>query len=151
MSQYCEWGANKTDDYHGNGNRGHNWDGVGKPPQYYFDTLARTYAPRVVGKHVRMQFNSTTSYFELEYEVGSTDPDLATEIYVLAARYPDGPQVKATARKGAVRVVYNEKLQLVNIFAGEGLSTGDRVTVKISKDGKEGSLRDRTKSEVFYA
>ena len=98
-----------------------------------------------------MQFNSTTSYFELEYEVGSTDPDLATEIYVLAARYPDGPQVKATASKGAVRVVYNEKLQLVNIFAGEGLSTGDRVTVKISKDGKEGSLRDRTKSEVFYA
>ena len=111
---------------------GVDWPG-GNPPAYYHTDLARTYAPRVVGSYISMQFNSTTSAFELEYIVGSISTDIPTEIFVMPSRYPGGAVVSATATVGSVNVVYDGKSQWVKIFASSGLQVGAHVTIKISK------------------
>ena len=127
-SQYFEWGAPKT-------GHGRNWNGKDDPPAYYATHLARTYAPRVVGAHVKMHFNHTSSDFELQYDVGAVDDaDLPTEIFVWPGRYPGGAVVTASASAGgSVRVEYDGKGSWVKVFPASGLVVGARVTVKIAK------------------
>jgi endoglycosylceramidase len=128
VSQYYEWGAPKT-------GHGHDWpsDSPDTPPAYFTRDLARTYAPRVAGSHVKMQFNATSSSFELHYDVGTIDPGIATEIFVWPGRYPQGAVVLASASAGSVRVDYDGKARWVRIYPGDGLQIGVRVVVSISK------------------
>eukprot|EP00939_MAST-03C_sp_MAST-3C-sp1_P003020 g3020.t1 len=126
-SQYYEWGAPKT-------GHGVNWNGKDDPPPYYGAFLARTYAPRVAGAHRSMRFDTTTSEFELQYEVGSLRSDLSSDIFVYPGRYfPNGPNITASASSGAVRVEYDGNGSMVRIFPGEGMVMGAVVTVKISR------------------
>jgi len=125
VSQYYAWGAPKT-------GHGEDWPG-NNPPAYYTQELARTYAPKVVGSHVKMQFNATSSVFELQYDVGGIDPNIATEIFVWPPRYPGGAAVLASASQGNVRVVYDDDSSWVRIYAGKGLKVGARVTVNIAR------------------
>eukprot|EP00413_Alexandrium_margalefii_P045109 CAMPEP_0204603200 /NCGR_PEP_ID=MMETSP0661-20131031/57124_1 /ASSEMBLY_ACC=CAM_ASM_000606 /TAXON_ID=109239 /ORGANISM="Alexandrium margalefi, Strain AMGDE01CS-322" /LENGTH=540 /DNA_ID=CAMNT_0051614245 /DNA_START=6 /DNA_END=1628 /DNA_ORIENTATION=+ len=124
-SQYGVWGNPGT-------GRGKIWRG-GAPPDYFLRDLARTYAPRVVGAHAGMRFSGATGDFELQYDVGRVDPDLATEIFLLPSRYPGGAAVSASASAGSVRVSYDGRGQWVRIYAGEGLRVGARVVVKVRR------------------
>jgi len=128
VSQYYAWGAPKT-------GHGEDWDGH-NPPAYYTTDLARTYAPRVVGSHKRMRFNATTAAFELQYQVGSVDPELASEIFVLPERYPGGAVVMAVASSGNVTVEYDESDQWVRVRAAGGLQVGATVTVHVTRKGE---------------
>lgn len=126
FSQYYEWGAPKT-------GHGMNWNGVNYPPAYYTTRLAQTYAPRVLGSITKMMFNETSSTFSLQYEVGSVDPGLATEIFLWASRYEGGAEISTTASVGKVRVEYNTSSSWVQVYAGSGLQVGACVTVDIAK------------------
>ena len=125
-SQYYEWGAPKT-------GHGVNWNGIDKPPSYYFEKMTRTYAPRVMGSLVKMFFNASDEKapFELVYEAGSLRSDAASEIFVWPDRYPGGAIVNASADVGMVRVEYDGSSSWVRIFPSTGLKVGSRVTVSI--------------------
>jgi|ERR1712216_272475 len=125
VSQYYVWGAPKT-------GHGVDWNGH-TPPAYYMQDLARTYAPKVVGSHVKMAYDELTAAFELQYDVGSVAPDMATEIFALPERYPGGADVSASASEGNVRVEYDGKSSWIRVHAADGLQVGARVTVKVSK------------------
>ena len=95
--------------------------------------LARTYAPRVVGRHSKMRFDARTSDFELQYVVGGVDPDLATEIFLWPPRYPGGADVIASASAGKVQVEYSNGSSWVRVYPGDGLGAGARVTVTVRR------------------
>ena len=97
------------------------------------DELPPDDGARVVGAHVKMSFNSTTSAFELQYDVGSLDTDLATEIFMWPPRYPGGADVATAASAGSVYVDYNGTGSWVRVLPGDGLQVGARVTVTLAK------------------
>ena len=124
-SQFYEWGSPKT-------GHGVDWVGPDEPPPYYRQYLARTYAPRVVGSHVKMAFSTSTSDFELQYDVGGVEPDVPSEVFLWPPRYPGGAEVAVSASVGAVRVDYNGTGSWVRVFPGAGLEVGARVTLTIT-------------------
>jgi len=83
-----------------------------------------------------MRFNATTAAFELQYQVGSVDPELASEIFVLPERYPGGAVVMAVASSGNVTVEYDESDQWVRVRAAGGLQVGATVTVHVTRKGE---------------
>ena len=128
VSQYGAWGSPKT-------GHGLDWNGT-EPPSYYFTALARTYAPRVVGSHIKMAFSAVTSEFELQYEVGSLQEGLASEVFLWPQRYPGGANVTVSTNVGAVRVEYDGEGSWVRLYPGEGLQLGALVTVHIASTSK---------------
>lgn len=149
-SQYNEFGTGKTG--HGcDWNRPANMSTMKKnsrsqdsyhPPPYYFTTLARTYAPRVAGRHLAMRFNVTTGAFRLEYEV-AVNSELPTEIYLLPERYgSQGADVRVAVShgEGTVRMEYAPGASWLKLYPGEGgLTPGARVAVDIGKKGTPAS------------
>lgn len=101
-----------------------------KPQLEKVRALSRTYARRIAGIPLAMQFNSTTGDFRLDFTIDAAMANSTTEIYLNEAlHYTGGLTVSVDGPAAWNRPTSNT----ITVEPGAGARAGDRVTVFVQR------------------